>query len=217
MPIEIKFCGLTRAEDAEQAVALGASFVGVIFAGGARTVTVDRAALVFQNVPATVRRVGVFADQSIDEVARAAAALRLWAVQLHGSTDPTRIAALRTVFHGEIWPVVRVDADILPRSFSECLRMGDGVVLDAFVPGLLGGTGVVLPWMALSSQVRALRGARRIILAGGLRADNVGQAIAAIEPQIVDVSSGVESAPGIKDHERMRAFRDAVTQDSILS
>lgn len=217
MPADIKFCGLTRAEDAEQAVALGASFVGVIFAGGARMVTVDRAAQVFQNVPTTVRRVGVFADQSIEEVARVAAALRLWVVQLHGSTDPARIAALRTVFHGEIWPVVRVDAGILPLSFSECLRMGDGVVLDAFVPGLLGGTGVVLPWAALSSQVRALRGARRIVLAGGLRADNVGQAIAAIEPQIVDVSSGVESAPGIKDHERMRAFCDAVTQASILS
>jgi phosphoribosylanthranilate isomerase len=88
--------------------------------------------------------------------------------------------------------------------------VGDGLLLDAAVPGKLGGTGVTLPWAELAEPLRELRRFKRIILAGGLRPENVGQAIAALSPDVVDVSSGVESSPGIKDHGRMREFRDAV-------
>ncbi|MDB4876102.1 MAG: hypothetical protein JWM41_2548 [Gemmatimonadetes bacterium] len=215
MSAEIKFCGLTRPDDAAQAAELGAAFVGVIFAGGPRNLTVERAAEVLRDVPRTVRRVGVFAEQSTDEIARAADTLALGVVQLHGASGAVRIAALRRVFHGEIWPVVRVTGGKLPTSFADALAAGDGVLLDAFVPGALGGTGVALDWAQLATELQGLRGERRIILAGGLRPENVGQAIAALAPDVVDVSSGVESAPGIKDHHRMRAFRDAVTHASI--
>jgi phosphoribosylanthranilate isomerase len=161
-------------------------------------------------VPRTVARVGVFADQSADEIARTAGVLQLDAVQLHGSFDPERIAALRRMFDGEIWPVCRLAGATLPPVVTEMFSVGDGLLLDAAVPGKLGGTGVTLPWAELSEPLHELRRFKRIILAGGLRPENVGRAIAALSPDVVDVSSGVESSPGIKDHERMREFRDAV-------
>lgn len=212
MSAEIKFCGLTRPEDAEFAANLGASYVGVIFAGGPRLLTIPRAAEVLGVVPHNVGRVGVFADQSADEIARTAAALRLDVVQLHGSFDPDRVTALRASFDGEIWAVCRLSGAILPPAVEDMFSAGDGLLLDAAVPGKLGGTGVTLPWAELSQPLHELRRFKRIILAGGLRPENVGRAIAELSPDVVDVSSGVESDPGIKDHDRMREFRDAVDQ-----
>jgi phosphoribosylanthranilate isomerase len=207
---EIKFCGLTRPEDADFAASLGAAYVGVIFAGGPRSLNVPRAMEVLGGVPRTVARVGVFADQSSDEVARIAGVLQLDVLQLHGSFDPQRVAALRRIFDGEIWPVCRLSSATLPPMVTEMFSAGDGLLLDASVPGKLGGTGVTLPWAELSEPLRELRRFKRIILAGGLRPENVGRAIAELSPDVVDVSSGVESSPGIKDHDRMREFRDAV-------
>jgi phosphoribosylanthranilate isomerase len=179
--------------------------------------TPGRAGAVLRDVPAGIRRVGVFADQSPAEIARLVDILRLDVVQLHGAVDRERIAAVRKNVSVGIWPVVRVAGagDQLPETVPELLDLGDGLLLDAFVPGVLGGTGVALRWLALSDELERIRGHRPIILAGGLRPENVGEAIAALRPNVVDVSSGVESAPGIKDPERMRAFRDAVTHASI--
>ena len=215
MTPEIKFCGLTRPEDATQAVVHGASYVGVIFAGGPRMLAAEQAGVVVRDVPADVRRVGVFADQSPTEIARVVDLLRLDVVQLHGAVDRARISAVRNGVNVRIWPVVRVAGDSLPDTVPELLDLSDGLLLDAFVPGILGGTGVALRWIALADELERIRGNRPIILAGGLRPENVAEAIAALRPNVVDVSSGVESAPGIKDSERMRAFRDAVTHASI--
>jgi phosphoribosylanthranilate isomerase len=212
--VDIKFCGLTRAEDARQAVALGASFVGVIFAGGPRTLTVERAAAVLADTPATVRRVGVFGAHSPDEIARTVDALELDIVQLHGPADAARVARVRGVTNAMIWPVLRV-RDTLPPEILELVALADGLLLDAFVPGALGGTGVALPWAELAEDVQRARRDVPIVLAGGLGPENVAEAIGLLAPDVVDVSSGVESAPGIKDHERMRAFRDAVARASI--
>ena len=215
MTVEIKFCGLTRPHDAVYAASLGASYVGVIFAGGPRMLTPDRAAEVLHEVPGDVRRVGVFADQSAAEVARIVDAVGLDVVQLHGATDARRLDDLRGALSAAIWPVIRVAGNQLPEATGELVRLGDGLLLDAFVPGALGGTGVTLAWTGIAHELRRIRGNTPIILAGGLRAENVAEAIAVLGPNVVDVSSGVESAPGIKDHERMRAFRDAVSQASI--
>ncbi|MGH7623143.1 MAG: phosphoribosylanthranilate isomerase, partial [Gemmatimonadaceae bacterium] len=117
-------------------------------------------------------------------------------------------------------PVVRVAGGELPPEAMGAARAGDGLLIDAYAPGALGGTGVALPWAELSDAIGALRaacGERPLILAGGLRPGNVAKAIAALAPAVVDVSSGVESAPGVKDHARMRAFRDAVTQANIVT
>lgn len=216
MAVELKFCGLTRAEDAHRAAQLGASYVGVIFAGGPRNLTLDRATHVLADVPSGVRRVGVFADQSAAEIREAVTRAKLNIVQLHGASDPDRIASVRRLCAAEVWPVLRLATATISREAVELASAGDGVVLDAYVPGALGGTGVTLPWSDLNGTIEQLRVTCKIVLAGGLRADNVSQAIAALHPDVVDVSSGVEQSPGIKDHDRMRAFRDAVVQASQI-
>lgn len=208
---EIKFCGMTRPEDAEYAASLEAAYVGVIFAGGPRLLTLDRAKQVLANVPATVGRVGVFSDQTADEIIRFAEALELRAVQLHGGATAARVREIRAGFGGDIWPVYRVSGPTLGEDVWSVADLGEALVLDSQVAGVLGGTGVPLPWDAISREMHNLvRTGWRFVLAGGLRPENVGTAIMTLMPDIVDVSSGVESAPGIKDHDRMRAFRDAV-------
>jgi phosphoribosylanthranilate isomerase len=209
--VDIKFCGLTRAADAEFAAELGAAYVGVIFAGGPRTLTLDRAMEVLAGVPRLVNRVGVFAEQSAHEIARAADWLQLDVVQLHGSATPSRIAEIRRDFSGDVWPVCRVAGSALPAGAADAMSVGDGLLLDAYAPGALGGTGVSLEWSEIADEVAALRApGKPLVLAGGLRPTNVAAAIAALAPDVVDVSSGVESGAGVKDHARMRAFRDAV-------
>lgn len=210
MAPDIKFCGLTRAEDAAAAVAMGASHVGVIFAGGPRHRTVEQAREVLAPVPETVARVGVFAGQSADEILEHAGALALDVVQLHQTGSPDRIDALMAAGL-RVWPVYRLRDGEVPADLGPMARRTDAVLVEAAVAGALGGTGVPLHWEAVASPLgAALRDGGRLVLAGGLRPENVAPAIQALRPTIVDVSSGVESAPGIKDHDRMRAFRDAV-------
>ena len=213
MRTEIKFCGLTRVTDAHEAVALGARYVGVIFASGPRRLSVERAAEVLAGVPATVRRVGVFGDTDADTIVAAAETLGLGALQLHGENGARLVDGLRARFAGEVWSVLRLREGRLPEAAGELFATADAVLLDAHVAGKLGGTGVTLPWGQLAEELDAVRNGgsgARLVLAGGLKAENVGEAIRLLRPDVVDVSSGVETAPGIKDHARMRAFRDAV-------
>lgn len=213
MRTEIKFCGLTRAADAREAVALGARYVGVILASGPRRLAVESAAEVLADVPAAVRRVGVFADTNADVIAGTADTLGLGAVQLHGENGARMVDDVRARYEGEVWSVLRLRDGRLPEIAAELFATADAVLLDAHVAGKLGGTGVTLPWEQLVDELSAMRnggGGARLVLAGGLKAENVGDAIRLLRPDVVDVSSGVETAPGIKDHARMRAFRDAV-------
>ena len=197
------------------AVALGASYVGVIFAGGPRHLSVSEASTVFREVPASVRRVGVFDKPPTDELVSMAHELDLGAVQLHGGADGDTIERLRGEFDGEIWAVLRLPSGEIAPDAATLFEVADGIVLDAHVGGKLGGTGVTLPWKDLAASVIPLRGRRaKLVLAGGLRAENVREAIELLRPDVVDVSSGVETAPGIKDHALMRAFRDAVRDDT---
>ena len=208
--VEIKFCGMMRSEDARQAVSLGASYVGVILAGGPRTLTTDASEQVIAAVPANVSRVGVFGALAPEQIATVATRLRLDVVQLHGDPGAKMIARLRQLWQGQIWAVQRVAESTLADDTSEMFDAADGVVLDARVAGQLGGTGVTLPWEELRAPLAAMRSRRaKLVLAGGLRPENVARAIDVLQPDVVDVSSGVESTVGVKDHARMRAFRDA--------
>jgi phosphoribosylanthranilate isomerase len=207
---EIKFCGLTRLEDAVAAVALGAAYVGVIFAGGPRRLEVDGARQVLARVGGRARRVGVFGADAPAAIAAVASAVPLDVVQLHGDPDARQVEQARRVWGGEVWAVLRLGPGPIPSGGEALFRAADAVVLDAKVSGRLGGTGVALDWLALRGPLERLRGDTRLVVAGGLTPANVTEAIGALAPTAVDVSSGVETAPGIKDHARMRAFADAV-------
>lgn len=207
---EIKFCGLTRVEDARVACELGAAYLGVIFAGGPRQISVERAREVLAGCGTAARRVGVFGAAKAGEIARAIEGARLHVAQLHGDPTAEDIAAVRESTGAEVWAVARVGASV-PASIDELFEQADAVLVDAKVDGRLGGTGVALDWAAVAPELTRRRRGRALVLAGGLRPENVAQAVAALDPDVVDVSSGVESAPGIKDHVRMRAFAAAVS------
>jgi phosphoribosylanthranilate isomerase len=211
---------MTRPEDVLEGARLGAAYVGVILAGGPRKLTEERAKEILSSAPASLPRVGVFPKQDPTKTARSAREIGLTAVQLHGDPDAEDVRAVREQFAGEVWAVLRLREAGLPEHLGELMDLADAVLLDAFVAGKLGGTGHKLPWEAIAdpldrlrrgSQARGGKGAK-LVLAGGLRAENVGEAIRLLRPDVVDVSSGVESAPGIKDHAQMRAFRDAVRE-----
>lgn len=207
---EIKFCGITRAEDALRAASLGASYVGVIFAESPRRVEVARAKTILAPLQSRgVRRVGVFGPMPVEKMAEIGREASLDVLQLAGDGAQSACAVLRQMFDGALWPVVHgpMVGRSLVATVLDYFRDGaDAVVLDSKVDGQLGGTGVTLDWLAIADDVRALRSHGRVVLAGGLRPENVQQAVMEVAPDVVDVSSGVESAIGIKDPERMRAF-----------
>jgi phosphoribosylanthranilate isomerase len=208
----VKFCGLRRAEDAAEAVRLGAGYVGVIFAGGPRLVTIDQARTVLAATRDSdhVRRVGVFGADTPAAIARVVAEVGLDVVQLSADPDAETVDAVRGATGVEVWAAVRCTTEF-PLPASALFAHADAVLIDAKVDGKLGGTGQTLPWENFAQARSAARmSGRRLVLAGGLTPANVAQAIAVLQPDVVDVSSGVETAPGIKDHERMRAFVEAI-------
>lgn len=206
--VEVKICGLTRAVDAEYADAAGASYLGVIFAGGPRSRGRAEARAVLAGRRA--RKVGVFADHSPTDIAEIAGEVGLDVAQLHGVTDEERVRAVRAATGLEVWAVVRTPDGRLPAGTEEIALAADALLVDALVAGSLGGTGTAVPWLVLAEELDAMAQGHRVVLAGGLTAENVAEAIDYVSPMVVDVSSGVESAPGIKDHSRIRAFVAAV-------
>jgi len=217
--VEVKFCGLTRPEDAALAVELGAAYCGVIFAGGPRLLSVERAREVFAPVSGTTtKRVGVFGAQSVKEALHIADKLALHVLQFADSVAHVGRIGLRGRFSGALWQVAHTDPIAGTASTDPAFWFDDGadaVVLDAAVAGQLGGTGVALDWAALAPEMRRLRARGRVVLAGGLRPENVARAIALATPDVVDVSSGVEVAPGVKDPERMRDFARAARAHEV--
>ena len=204
MPADVKICGLTRSIDAEFADAAGASYLGVIFAGGPRERSPEDARATLAGRRA--RKVGVFANQTPTEIAEIASVVGLDVLQLHGTSDPQRILDVRAATGLEVWAVVRTTSGILPDDVEDVAEVADALLLDAMAPGQLGGTGRTIPWLELGESLDALTAGYRIVLAGGLTPDNVGEAIDYVSPMVVDVSSGVESSPGIKDQKLVRAF-----------
>jgi phosphoribosylanthranilate isomerase len=200
----VKICGLTRSVDAEFADAAGASYLGVIFAGGPRERTPEEARATLSGRRG--RKVGVFANQRPETIAEIASLVGLDVVQLHGGSDPERVADVRAATGLEIWAVVHTSTGILPDDTEELADAADALLVDAVAPSGLGGSGLTIPWLQLGESLDAMTVGHRIILAGGLTAENVGEAIDYVSPMVVDVSSGVESAPGVKDQRLVRAF-----------
>ena len=209
--VEIKFCGMTRPEDAREASALGAAYAGVIFAESPRKVGEAQATKVLDATAAGTARVGVFGPAGIPAIAGMAVSVGLDVTQLHGDPDAAFLTKLRRAWEGQVWAVLRVAGSELPPNAVVLFDAADAVVLDARVSGQLGGTGMALPWEQLAVSLAPMRGRRaKLVLAGGLNSGNVSHAIELLNPDVVDVSSGVEAAPGVKDPAKMRSFRDAV-------
>ncbi|MBK5188809.1 MAG: phosphoribosylanthranilate isomerase [Gemmatimonadaceae bacterium] len=214
MRVEVKMCGLTRAADARAAAEVGARYVGVVFAGGPRSLDPARARMVLDGAGAEVERVGVFGEASVSTIIAAVEEAKLDIVQLHADPGVEQVRAIREKSGAGIWAVVRVDGAVEADALRELWESADALVLDSKVKGVLGGSGARFDW---GSAERATRGrVGSLVVAGGLTAANVAEAIETLAPDIVDVSSGVESSPGIKDHARMAEFVDAVRRAGVL-
>ncbi|HEX5475397.1 MAG TPA: phosphoribosylanthranilate isomerase [Vicinamibacterales bacterium] len=196
--IPTKICGITRAEDARLAASLGASAIGFVFwPQSPRFVDPQDAREIVCELPPFLPAVGVFVNQPASYVRHVAELVRLEAVQLHGDERPEDYADLpyrviKSVGIGG--PADAVAAEAVPP--------GTTVLLDARDPGDRGGTGRAIDWTVAA----AIAARRRVILSGGLHAGNVAAAIAAVSPYAIDLSSGVESSPGRKDPEKLRAL-----------
>jgi len=195
-PIFIKVCGITRLTDALHAVEQGATAIGfVLWPRSPRAVTVERAAEIIAELPSSVMTVGVFVNEPIDGIRQVAERTRLTAVQLHGDEPPAYADALD-------WPVIRaVSVDDIGE-VAEAWSADTALLIDNIDPVRRGGTGAAIDW----SQAADIAQRRRVVLAGGLTPDNVASAIRAVRPYGVDVSSGVESAPGVKDFQKVAQF-----------
>jgi phosphoribosylanthranilate isomerase len=195
-PIFIKVCGITRLTDALHAVEQGATAIGfVLWPRSPRAVTVERAAEIIAELPSSVMAVGVFVNEPIDGIRQIAERARLTAVQLHGDEPPAYADALA-------WPVIRaVSVDDIGEA-AEAWSADTALLVDNIDLVRRGGTGAAIDW----SQAADIAQRRRVVLAGGLTPDNVASAIRAVRPYGVDVSSGVESAPGVKDFQKVAQF-----------
>ena len=204
--MRIKFCGMTSVEDAELAVELGAWAVGTIFyERSPRRCDPAVAGAIARTLRRRAEVVGVWVNAPLDEVSEAATDLGLTMVQLHGDEGPAYCAevARRTGCRVIKAMPVRSVGDLKALSTYHT----DFHLLDTSDPNLRGGTGRTWDW---SLAQAAVRGAAPVILSGGLTAENVRDAIAAVQPYAVDVASGVEASPGVKDPAKMAAFAEAV-------
>ena len=209
MPILTKICGLTTPETLDAAIRHGASHVGFVFFGKSpRNLTPDRAASLAARIPPHVKSVGLFVDPTADELDGIVAQVRLDILQLHGHETPETVARLARAHDRDVWKAipVRTAAD---RDVAKRYKGAASLVLYDAKPSesadLPGGNGLRFDWTLLSGHRHPLPWA----LSGGLDADNVADAIRVTGAPLVDVSSGLESAPGVKDVDKIAAFLKA--------
>jgi phosphoribosylanthranilate isomerase len=217
-PARVKVCGLTRVAEALRCAELGVDWIGLNFhLASSRRVSLEDAAAIVAVLPHGCAPVGLFVDRAPEEVRAIAARVGFRIIQLHGDEPPEDLLALadftiiRAFRLGDASAIVRM-ASYLSR--AEVLgRSPDAILIDAYVPGLAGGTGHAIP----PELLEPLPSLPKLILAGGLTPENVAQRVALIHPWMVDVASGVESAPGRKDLEKVAAFvRNARAADATL-
>lgn len=207
----VKICGITNLADAQRVVDAGADAVGLNFyPASPRCCPTESAREIAAALPRHVCRVGVFVRASVEQVHQTAATVPLDAVQLHGDEPPEFLRAVRPL------PIIRAmrvrdDVSEIGPFLDACHRaraLPRMLLLDALRPGQFGGTGATLDWEFLANHRQQL-GGLPLVLAGGLTADNVAAAIAAVRPWAVDVASGVEESPGCKSPELVKRFTSA--------
>ncbi len=208
----IKICGLTRAEDVRAAAAAGADALGFVFYDKSpRCVDAEQASALIAQIPPFVTPVGLFVNAGAEEVAQVLAKAPLALLQFHGDESIEQCRDIAARVRRPFLRAVRVKADMRPADLVEyerqCRSSSEwfaGLLLDAFVEGY-GGGGKVFDWSLIPKEI-----APRLVLSGGLNAQNATEAVRQVRPWAVDVSSGVEAARGIKDAARIAAFIGAV-------
>lgn len=208
--IRVKLCGITRIEDAAFAVKQGVDALGFIFAEKSpRNIAVRDASKIIKTIPPFVDRVGVFVDASTERIKRCADA-GLSYLQLHGNESSQFCEQLRTELpYCKIFKAFRIGPASSAEEFSSYHDSVDGFLLDTYVKGESGGTGKVFDW----SILKRLQLAKPFLLAGGLSPDNVSNAMEIVRPYglyALDINSGVEVSPGIKDHSKLEKLMDVV-------
>ena len=198
MPPRIKICGITRVEDALAAADAGADAIGLVFyAPSPRAVDAAQAAAIVAALPPFVSAVGLFVNAGESEIGDTIARVPLDLLQFHGDEAPEFCGRFGHPFLKAV--SVRPGVDLL--EYARLFTAARGLLLDAFVPGTRGGTGATFDWGLIPSDLSL-----PVVLSGGLTPDNVGEAVRRVRPWAVDVSSGVEARPGIKDPAKIAAF-----------
>lgn len=198
MRTRVKFCGITRIEDALAAARLGADAIGLVFyEASPRYVTLEQAQEITRVLPPFVTAVGLFVDVLERQIRAAIESCRVQVLQFHGDEPAATYAA----FGRPYIKAIRMAADIDLHAEQGAYPDAAGFLLDSYVPGKAGGSGETFDWRRIPQNLQ-----KPVILAGGLTAQNVQQAISLVHPYAVDVSSGVEKTKGIKDIEKMTAF-----------
>lgn len=207
MSVKVKICGITNVPDALAAIEAGADMVGLMFYDQSpRHVSMDQAAEIAAQIPPFVARVGVFVNPAVDLVMSAIRTCGLNILQFHGEEAPdfcTRFGLMSV-------KAFRIRNAESLKALTDYPT--DAWLLDACVPGQLGGTGAIFNW---DLAIEAQKLGRPIFLAGGLTPGNVTEAVNSVRPYAVDVSSGVEASPGKKDHAKVRAFIQAARRVNL--
>ena len=204
--VRVKICGITRKEDLDAAAAAGADAVGFVMgvASSPRNIALEKAEKLIRQVPPFVKSVLVTVPRGIDEF-ETYEKLNPDVIQIHGenlhAAASARLKIPNTPLIGAVNAHLANALDVVSRAS----KLFDAVLLDSFVDGRYGGTGIVHDW-ELSKRVKQVIHPKLLILAGGLNPENVAEAVRTVEPYAVDVSSGVERQPGIKDHKKIIKF-----------
>lgn len=207
MTTAVKICGITRIEDALAAARLGAHALGFIFyAKTPRHVAPQRAAEIIRALPPFMTAVGLFVDPEANDVERVLEQVPLNVLQFHGEETPALCGRFRVPYI----KAVRVRAGLNLLQYAQLYGAARGLLLDAYVEGAHGGTGTAFDWGLIPRELPL-----PVILSGGLNPDNVADAIRRVSPQAVDVSSGVEVSPGIKDPRKITAFMKEVRSADV--
>jgi phosphoribosylanthranilate isomerase len=209
MSLWIKICGNTTLQDAQMAVDAGADAVGFVFAPSTRRVTPAEVAAIVPHLPDTAEKIGVFVDAALEEIYSTVRSCGLTGVQLHSDAGPELAGRLRAQLGPglRILRVVHFAPDAKERAAAiEQDSSVDALLVDSRTATAVGGTGVAFDWTEAARTLFQQTGARRLVAAGGLRPENVAEAITTLSPWGVDVASGVESAPGRKDPQKVREF-----------
>jgi phosphoribosylanthranilate isomerase len=213
----IKICANTNLDDAQMAAELGADAVGFVFAPSTRQVTAAEVARITPHLPESIERVVVFPALAAEEIAQAAEEAGLNVVQLHGGVNLSLLRQLHNIFDERVKLIQTVhwnvdaegaNATAVAQDLQRVAVEGlvDRVLIDSSVGSATGGTGVSFDWNGARSALAEFTAGLKLIVAGGLRQDNVAEAIRCLRPWGVDVASGVEEAPGRKSPERLSAF-----------